>query len=383
MIRASLLCLLFTPLIFALPSQVDKTQGSERAKELKEFIRREKPQFEKREGQKKDISEELDKLNAQQNQVRQKIASLTSNQQELTMALDNLALEFQKQKELERIHRQQLLVLLKVAHKIKRDGVLRFVLFGDNLTQMVSRVRVLYRTLRSHSLLSRQFADRAQRIREAEERLSKAHRELDSVLADQHDQEALLNKLLGRKKEFLYAINQKQNSYQIALKEYKRVSTQVNTLFSGLESNKESEKTQIPQRGTLPFPVVGRIVQGFGKQVHQKFGTITYHKGIEIEAEHDSPVNAVLPGLIEYVGWVKGLGNVMILHHGGGFYSLNAHLFKTHKAQGARVEQGEAIGTVGDTGNSEKPSLYFELRSNSKAVDPLVYLAPSAVQALN
>ena len=109
---------------------------------------------------------------------------------------------------------------------------------------------------------------------------------------------------------------------------------------------------------------------------------IVNQKGIEIEAEHNTPVTAILPGVVEYEGWVKGLGNILIVHHGGGFYSLSAHLFKSLKMQGAKVQQGETIGFVGDTGNSEKPSLYFEIRENGKAVDPLMYFSPRAIASL-
>jgi murein DD-endopeptidase MepM/ murein hydrolase activator NlpD len=126
----------------------------------------------------------------------------------------------------------------------------------------------------------------------------------------------------------------------------------------------------------------GRLVKAFGKSVHPKFGTVTFHKGVEIEAEHNSPVHAVMDGVVEFEGWVRGLGNVLILHHGGGFYSLHAHLFKTLLAQGAVVKQGESLGLVGDTGNSEKPSLYFELRKNGKAVDPTLYFTKLAMKSL-
>jgi septal ring factor EnvC (AmiA/AmiB activator) len=74
---------------------------------------------------------------------------------------------------------------------------------------------------------------------------------------------------------------------------------------------------------------------------------------------------------------------VAILHHGSGLYTLNAHLFKVAKNVGSRVEQGEVIGTVGDTGTNESPSLYFEVREKGKAVDPMAYFAPGTFTYLN
>jgi len=362
----------------------------ERARQLKEFLRKEKPKFQRRETQKKDMLDDLDRLNANQNHVREKISILTANQQELTMALDNLAMEYRKQKQLERIHRKQLAVLLKVVHKIKREGVLRFVLFGNNLTEMAQRIRVLYRTLRSHSLLSRQMAERAQRLAESERRVEKAQIDLTDLIEDLKNQEALLTQLLSRKKDLVRMINRKQNSYEIARKEYNRVTAHLNSLFNKIEGKspepaliQELPKNFLPARGSLPVPVSGHVVQGFGRSINRRFGTVTYHKGVEIEAEHNASVLAVLPGIVEYVGWVKGLGNVMILRHGGTFYSLSAHLFKMLKNAGDRVEAGDAIGSVGDTGNYDKPSLYFELRAGGKALDPVVYFSQSSMKALN
>ncbi|NQW45958.1 MAG: hypothetical protein HQ462_11205, partial [Deltaproteobacteria bacterium] len=123
-------------------------QNPERAKELKAFIRKEKPQFEVRESQRRDLLSELDKLNEDQNKVREKVSSITISQTELAMVMENISLEIQQQKELEQKHRQRLYLLLKVTYRIKKEGMLRFIFTGQDLSQLTSRVRVLYHTLR-------------------------------------------------------------------------------------------------------------------------------------------------------------------------------------------------------------------------------------------
>ncbi|NDD03507.1 MAG: hypothetical protein EB078_01255, partial [Proteobacteria bacterium] len=309
-------------------------------------------------------------------------------QQELQMSLDNLALEFQNQKKLERVQRQRLFLLLKVVYKIQKEGMIRFVFFGQNLSQLAGRMRVLYHTLRSHTQITKQFEARAQKLAESEIKLKEAKQKLSSLFDELQEQQVLLSTLLQHKKALITQISQKQSSYQLAVKEYKRISTQVSKLFSSLPSAQpqttpaEASQVILPH-GNLPLPVEGKIVQGFGKSVHEKFGTVTYYKGIEIEADFNAPVTSILKGNVEFTGWLRGLGNVMILHHGGGLFTLNAHLFKFNKAVGDQVEQSEVIGYVGDTGNSDKPSLYFELRSNGKAVDPMAYLSTNSNSRLN
>lgn len=358
------------------------TSKSDRAKQLKDYLKKEKPLFEARESQKKDTLEDVDRLNATQNRVRERIDEINGSQKELNMAIDNLSMEYQKQRELEQQQRKRLFLLLKVVYKIKKDGILRFVMDGHNLSQLAGRVRIVYHTLRSHSMITKQLEERALRLQESEKKLAYTKHELLTTLNDLKEQEELLNDLLQRKRTVLKHLNQKQNSYQIANRELKRLSAQLASMFSRFEQNRDTEEVSLPRRGTLTVPVVGHVTKGFGKTIHEKFGTVTWHKGLEIEAEQGASVVAVLPGVVEYAGWVRGLGNVVILHHGGGFYSLNAHLFKASKPAGAHVEQGELIGLVGDTGNSEHPSLYFEFRENGKAVDPVSYFSRSSLASL-
>lgn len=355
-----------------------------RVKELKDFIRKEKPLFEARETVRKDALDDLDRLNSTQNKVRERLMSISKSRSELSMAIENLNVEHLKQKELEALQRKRLLLLLKVVYRVKRDGVLRFVMDGQNLNSLAGRVRIVYHTLRSHSLITEQLRERSERLAQSELQLSKSKQELDQVLADLHEQEDLLEKLLRKKRNLVESVERKQDAYQVAVREYKRVSKQLATMFNAFESHREpQEEVPFPSGGSLSIPVAGRVLKGFGKTIHPKFGTVTWHKGIEIEAPQGTPVVSVLPGNVEYSGWVRGMGNVVILHHGGGFYSLNGYLFKTSKPVGARVEQGEEIGLVGDTGSSDQPSLYFEFRENGKAVNPIRYFSKNALASLN
>jgi septal ring factor EnvC (AmiA/AmiB activator) len=355
--------------------------GVSRANELRDYLRKEKPRFQQRENQRKNLLENLDKLNADENQVRERISNITANQQELTMALDNLSVEFEKQKSLEALEKKRVLMLLKVAYQIKRNGLTRYLVLGDNVSNFAARIRILYRTLRSHSALTHEMDERSRRLKASEARLTHAKEEMRQILLELNDQENLLSQYLENKHDLLKNINHKQLYFQTALREYKHVSKQVAALFENFESLRDTEDLSKPNQGTLPLPLEnGHLVKTFGRSVNEKFGTVTYQKGIEIEAAQGAPVSAVMSGTVEYDGWVKGLGNVLIIHHGGGFYSLCAHLFKSLKTKGNTVEAGETVALVGDTGNSEKPSLYFEIREKGKAVDPTTFFAPRALQ---
>lgn len=361
------------------PLQPEKIE--QRAHNLKSYLEKEKSSFESREVQKKSLLSSLDESNKKQNTVRQKLFALNEHQQELSMSLENLALEVQNQKRIQEAQKERLFLLLKVVYQIQKEGVLRFLLGGRNLTEVTGKIRILVHTLKAHARLKVQFEKRVAELSDSEFKLKTTQLKLAQLASDLNEQQKILEKLLLNKNRLVQEINRKQSHYRKVSKEYRAVSHQLSQLFKSLEKKaKKKPQGATPEPlGNLPLPTAGEIVQSFGKSIHEKFKTVTYHKGILIESEFNSPVIAVLPGTVEYAGWLKGLGNVMILDHGEGLFSLNAQLFKFDKAVGEIVGQGDTIGFVGDTGNSEKPSLYFEIRLNGQAVDPMKYLTTEKV----
>jgi murein DD-endopeptidase MepM/ murein hydrolase activator NlpD len=65
----------------------------------------------------------------------------------------------------------------------------------------------------------------------------------------------------------------------------------------------------------------------------------------------------------------------VIIDHGLGIYTLYGHLSRLDVNGGDRVIKGQVIGLAGDTGSLKGPKLYFEIRRNGEAVDPLAWLA--------
>jgi septal ring factor EnvC (AmiA/AmiB activator) len=129
-------------------------------------------------------------------------------------------------------------------------------------------------------------------------------------------------------------------------------------------------------KGRLPWPAAGPLISTFGRQEHPRFRTVTFNRGIEIAAPEGKDIVAVAEGTVIYADWFKGYGRLIILDHGGGYFTLYAHASEILAAAGEAVARGQAIGRVGDTGSLEGPQLYFELRHKGKPQDPLVWLHP-------
>lgn len=130
-----------------------------------------------------------------------------------------------------------------------------------------------------------------------------------------------------------------------------------------------------PFQGALDWPIAGRVIGRFGRDKGSRFGTAIARNGIEIEASGGLPVSAVHDGTVAYAAPFTGFGNLVIVDHGGHAYTLYGYLSSIAVTKGGRIARGAKVGTVG-SGPKSQPSLYFEVRVDGKAVDPLQWLKP-------
>lgn len=121
-------------------------------------------------------------------------------------------------------------------------------------------------------------------------------------------------------------------------------------------------------KGRLRLPVKGTIAGRFGSPRAE--GGTTW-KGIFIRAGEGTEVHAVAPGRVVFSDWLRGFGNLMIVDHGDGFLSVYGNNESLLRQAGEIVKGGEAVATVGNSGGNPESGLYFELRHQGQAFDPL------------
>ncbi|MDR2412684.1 MAG: M23 family metallopeptidase [Rickettsiales bacterium] len=118
------------------------------------------------------------------------------------------------------------------------------------------------------------------------------------------------------------------------------------------------------------WPVRGKILSAFGAKSNG-----LYNDGINIIAKQGDKIAAAENGVVAYAGnEVKGMGNLVIIQHSGGWMTVYAHMDKMSVRRGVKITVGQQIGTVGQTGKVDKPQLHFEIRKGTKAYDPSSYL---------
>lgn len=136
------------------------------------------------------------------------------------------------------------------------------------------------------------------------------------------------------------------------------------------DPNKKLPSIAARSSSKFSWPVRGKILSHYGA----KSGGL-FNDGINIGASRGTAVKAAENGVVAYAGnEVKGMGNLVIIQHSGGWMTVYAHMDSMSVRRGARVSVGQKIGTVGATGKVDQPQLHFEIRKGTKAYNPSSYL---------
>jgi murein DD-endopeptidase MepM/ murein hydrolase activator NlpD len=122
---------------------------------------------------------------------------------------------------------------------------------------------------------------------------------------------------------------------------------------------------------------IGHISQLFGENPNPFTGENYVHRGIDLSTyRQGDPVVATADGQVVSANYdANGFGNFVVIRHKHGFYTRYGHLLTLARVKtGQRVEQGDVIGYIGNTGRSTGPHLHYEVHIGSDIVDPYKFL---------
>lgn len=122
----------------------------------------------------------------------------------------------------------------------------------------------------------------------------------------------------------------------------------------------------------LVRPLPGVVTSPFGYRDLRVNGS-NFHSALDIDGVTGEPVRAAAPGEVTFSGWRGDYGNLVVVRDGDVEYRY-AHNSELRVAAGQRVEAGDTLALVGDTGLSFGDHLHFEVRVGGRAIDPLPLL---------
>lgn len=269
---------------------------------------------------------------------------------------------------------------LRARYRLGRTQRANLLLSAPSVGELLRRRRALETLLESDLKLLKGARSALDELAARTARLEERRREHARREAEARERRARAQSHAGELAALHASLLAEQGLRERALDELYQTQARLNALVGGLPAENAGSVRFGRRRGKLRYPTAGTLEVGFGKVVNPKFNTTTYQKGIDLRAPLGSEVVAVAPGKVVHAGPFRGYGSLVIVDHGGGYHTLYAHLGSMAKDAGDPVGEGEALGTVGDTGSLKGAYLYFELRENGKPVDPKVWLGapPSA-----
>lgn len=149
------------------------------------------------------------------------------------------------------------------------------------------------------------------------------------------------------------------------------LATRVNDLSQRLETweRLKFQSSRLPL--SRPMPPENEMSSGFGLRRDPFKRRPAMHAGVDFRGPVGSPVKSTAPGVVIKAGWNGGYGKLVEVRHENGVTSRYAHLSIILVRAGQKVEAGDILGKLGNTGRSTGPHLHYETRVSGRAIDPL------------
>jgi septal ring factor EnvC (AmiA/AmiB activator) len=314
------------------------------------------------------------------------LRALETKETRITSQLDGIRAEHAAATEELATRRRRLARTLRAMYVRGSPTTVEVLLRTTSLRHALSHFKYLEELAHNNERLVKEIHEQERYLARTDALLTETLVDVETTTQETRAERERLATAKKSRQTALARVRSQRTEYQQALRDLAASERKVSGLIATLEKRRQAaqQAEQTPQvfldagfaalRGRLPWPARGRVLQGFGRHKHPRYGTITENSGVDIGAPEGDPVRAVARGQVEVVDWFDGWGKTVLLNHGG-YYTLYAHLSEAAIAEGQTVDPGQIIGRVGDTGSLDGAKLHFEIRAGADAVDPRLWLA--------
>ncbi len=316
----------------------------------------------------------LGSLQEQISLIRSYIARLRNQAAARTSEIARVARQIQQTTTEAENRKEELGGRLQSIYKYGRTNPLTALLSTRSVPEVYRKMIYLRWVVRADQRLAAELKELNVQLASQRSQLVAARAELERLQREQLDQEAKLSPALAAESALLKKVRNDKAAGQALQLQLTESAGRLQNLLADLQRRKEQAlpeaDTQFETaKGSLPWPLRGKVIATFGSQVHPRYKTKTSNLGIDIKAEPAAAIQAVAAGHVAYADQFMGYGNLVIVDHGSGFYTLYGNLSEMMAQVGAEVTTGSRVGTAGDY-------LHFEIRKDGKAVNPMDWLKP-------
>lgn len=273
--------------------------------------------------------------------------------------------------------------LLTFVHKFSGNRFVEYVLSAESFSELTGRARFANHILNGTVAAIEKLHDESAMVEHTRLKLEQKKQELKELEVKQKVDQERYTKLAEISKQQLAYIEGQQKYTKDQLKRIEKSieDDKAKTVWLIKRIAEEEEKERLRRKlaaytGKYMWPVNGPVVSAFGMRMHPILRYNKFHEGIDIDARMGTPIVAAGDGLVNYVGWLGGYGNLVIVSHGNGLRTFYGHMSRFGCRVNQEVKKGQTIGYIGSTGLSTGPHLHLEFRQDTIPQNPLKYLPP-------
>lgn len=339
------------------------------------------------------VSTELQEILRNLEQKESDLGRLSRDLHGVESSLDRTGREIQKVTEEANRKRMEIERRLASLYKAGELGALRMFFSAESFPQLAENIRYMRSILENDRRIFVEYNQKIDQLKSLKADLERDALKKERIKSGIEQKKREIEEEKSKKAAYLGKVRQDRKSYEASLKELQANAARLQTMITRLDAlsrRKLSSRHEKPgarlrplaelppvpdrgfasQKGRMSLPVRGEILESYGKHKHPEFNSFTFSKGLSISASSGTEIKAIYEGTVIFADYFKGFGNMIIVDHGGGYFTLYAHASQLAKKVGAEVARHETIGAVGDVDSSKGSMLYFEIRHQGKPVDP-------------
>jgi len=314
--------------------------------------------------------------------------NLAKTRREITAALD----ETERKK-------REITKRLSSLYKAGNIGLLRMVFSSESLSSVSETTCYMKAVVEYDKKIFDEYNQKMDELHSLKNSLEQEANRKESIKRGIASKKNEIEQEKDKKSAYLKKVRNDRASQEASLKELNANAARLQSMLAKLEAanrrkasrtalrqtqrSKDGKKTTqyqslppvpdrgfLSQKGRMSLPVRGQIIENYGKHKHPDFDSYTFSKGLSISAAPGTSIRSIYDGTVIFADYFKGYGNMVIVDHGGGYFSLYAHASKILKRVGAQIAKNDVLATVGDVDSLKGPLLYFEIRRQGKPLDP-------------
>lgn len=275
--------------------------------------------------------------------------------------------------------REDLARRLSALYRMGRLGYLRTVAAADSGETFLRGLQLLSFLASRDARLLRSYEGSLATLAVREKELGALRAALGTLAAETREAERALTRARAEKAALLERLERAAAEQRSSVAALEEKTSRLEALLELLETRGRALPAGAASirryKGAIDWPVRGKVVVPFGRIANPRFPkTFLRSSGWTIDAAPGVIVRAVFAGDVVYAQWLKGYGNLVVLDHGDGVFTLYGHLTPGTVPRGTRVALGEIVGRVAEPAEEEAAGVYFEIRESRASVDPRDWL---------